>query len=289
MAATSAVVRPALKPRAPSVEIVTITPQMAHEWLKADMEHPNRHNRTLKETTVHAYARDMQGNNWLISDSAICFDTEGVLINGQHRLHACVLADAPFQTVVMRGMARDSQEVMDQGTIRRPADILGLRGHTSTPILSSAARALLNIKDPAYFRSARITSKELTAVVERHPKLQESLAFVNTGAKVRSIPISLAVAIHYIGTHLLNKPDDADAFVKVFKTGVPTYVGDPVHKLRERLLVEGGRSGTAMRRWPLFYSVIRAWNGLMAREELQKFQAPRQVPVFIDGLDPDLI
>lgn len=272
----------------------TITPEMATRWLTQ-----NRHNRTLTEPTVAAYARDMLHGRWALSDSAICFDRDGTLLNGQHRLAACLRATlwaekpVSFEAVVIRGLPTEAQEVMDQGRPRRVSDILRLRGYTQPNLLHGTARFLMSIKEPILVFAKRITTGEKLEIIERHPHLVDSVKLCQVGGgknnalQPRGLPPATATGLHYIGTHLLNMPAKADAFVTVLKTGVPAYPGDPVHLLRERVL---SHRRTALRLPPrvLHYSAIKAWNAFVRDEPVTKFHPPRN-PVDINGLDIDLI
>lgn len=276
-----------------SIEIVTITPKMAAKWLADDEADPNRRNRGISGPTIAAYARDMAAGRWQLSEAAICFDVDGTLINGQHRLHACCMAERSFDVMVMRGLPRKAQEAMDLHRPRNIRDILHMRGYVNTTVLSGAARRLLDIKDVADGRpnimGVRVTMGELTAIVERHPNLVESASFCSghDTTKVRGIAMSLAVALHYLGKNILKEGKKADEFIKVFKTGIPAYTGDPAHKLREKMLTRGHVHHVMKPREQL-YCGIRAWNAFVGGEKLERFLVPRQ-PVSVYKLDPDLI
>lgn len=274
-------------------KIVTVTPKMALKWLKEDAADPNRRNRGISTTTVAAYARDMANSRWQLSEAAICWDEAGTLLNGQHRLHACCMADQSFQVMILRGLPRQAQEVMDQHRPRRIQDVLALRGYANAIQLAAAARRLMEIKDPSTRASpsvGRITAPETLAMLQRHPKLIESVSLCATtvdNATIRGIAKSTAAALHYVGTYLQKQPDKADAFIRVFQTGIPAYAGDPAHKLREKLISRRSVYHV-MKPRDQFKCALHAWNSFIAREKIYKFHVPKQ-PVTIDNLDPDLI
>lgn len=66
---------------------VTITPEMASEWLKKNVV-----NRGLRMTQVRIFADDMKRGQWDETQQSIGFNFKGELIDGQHRLHAIVMA-----------------------------------------------------------------------------------------------------------------------------------------------------------------------------------------------------
>lgn len=98
-----------------------VTPGMAENWLTL-----NTHNRTVYPSKVTAYARDMKGGSWKLTHQGIAFDRNGILIDGQHRLLACIMANVPFESKVTYGLEPEAQEVIDGGKIRGVSDQLKL-------------------------------------------------------------------------------------------------------------------------------------------------------------------
>lgn len=111
------------------LELVLVDEEMAHEYLKSNID-----NRKVKKYAVKKYVRDILAGKFLLSDSAICFDEDGKLINGQNRLLALIEAakqkeesiSLPF--IVAFGLPRICATVMDQGMRRTDQDNLHFAG-----------------------------------------------------------------------------------------------------------------------------------------------------------------
>lgn len=265
----------------PTTTVGTVTPELAAKWLARN----NPSNRKISPTMVSSYARDMKRGKWRFSNDAICFDPSGNLLNGQHRLSACVLAGVSFRSLIIRNLPADAQEIMDQGKPRRLAEILGLRGNSNNNRLAGALRALIHVAHAGEsYRAYRPSTTELIELLERHPRIVDSVALVE---HPKGVAPSLLGAIHYIGANILKEREKADAFVKVFTTGVPAYPQDPAHTLRESTLRHRDRR---TRREPhlQFYATLRAWNAFRKGETRAKWASPRDVEV-IEGLDPKKI
>jgi hypothetical protein len=58
----------------------------------------------------------------------IAFDTNGVLVDGQHRLAAIVEADLPVELTVFTEVGQGAFDVLDTGKRRNAADILAIEG-----------------------------------------------------------------------------------------------------------------------------------------------------------------
>lgn len=95
-----------------------ITPTMTHRHItpriaKTMLSH-NTGNRPLRKAVVQRYATDMENGDWQDNGDPIRFDTNGRLIDGQHRLEAVILSDTPIDAWVLRGLKPETQKTMDQ-------------------------------------------------------------------------------------------------------------------------------------------------------------------------------
>lgn len=263
-----------------------ITPGLASTYLALNVEH----NRNLRERYVLELAKDMLSGRWKLSGDPIRFDTNGRLIDGQHRLKALEMAGTVepgivIRFAVMRGITPSAMHVIDTGRGRRPGDALRIAGHVNTALLASAARILLQLKDgPLTIKRSHGSDhshSEILEMVERHPLLIESTHGLRA---IRGIRPSNLVAIHYIGSHLLNMPTAADAYMQVFSTGVQNYAGDPAHMLRERLLRDRTDKARTLSSFSLL-AMVHVWNHFSKGNAVKVLKFPHEVT--IDGLDVD--
>lgn len=99
------------------VKKVNVTPELAQRWL---LQH-NTHNRPLYEKVVDRYALDMKRGDWVLNHQGICFDDEGTLIDGQHRLHAVIRSGQIVNFYIFRNMPKIQGEngggIVTQNTI----------------------------------------------------------------------------------------------------------------------------------------------------------------------------
>jgi len=81
------------------VTVETITPAQAVLYLANNAMH-----RKIKQKKVDAYKNEMVDGNWKLNGKALIFDSNGRLLNGQHRLSAVIQSMVPLTTVVIRGV-----------------------------------------------------------------------------------------------------------------------------------------------------------------------------------------
>lgn len=77
--------------------IMRITPDIAKEWLERNI----KNNRNPKHNGISKYATDMRNGNWGLNPDAIAFDENGVLFNGQNRLHAVIKSGVAIEAFVV--------------------------------------------------------------------------------------------------------------------------------------------------------------------------------------------
>lgn len=273
-------------PPGTKIKTLTITPELAEKWLGK-----NRKNRNISRATVDAYARDMKAGKWRLTYDPIRFDQEGLLIDGQHRLLACLQAGKPFDSLVVEGVAGEANDVIDSGYKRYPATVLAANGYTYATVIAAAAVNLLQLKSTGdgVFRGSskgRRTVSEIMGVLAKHPRLADSAEFIynkHSGRFVFGPPPALAVMMHYIIAHILKEPEKAEAFIGVFQTGQPAYKGDPAQVWREKI-IRSRAAGTPMERNMQFRGIMHAWNLFAKRTKSDgAFKVPEEVS--IDGLD----
>ncbi|HEV2210835.1 MAG TPA: hypothetical protein VG167_18840 [Verrucomicrobiae bacterium] len=125
-----------------------ITPEMAARWLKN-----NFRNRPIRWDTVKAYARDMLNGNWVPTHQGLAFNDQDALIDGQHRLHAIVMAKMTVRMMVtfgvpskIDGKEMTTMDAVDRGATRSVGDQLtiqhGLKHGSITASVCSAVGSL---------------------------------------------------------------------------------------------------------------------------------------------------
>ena len=128
-------------------ELVTITPDMAREFLSH-----NTDNRHIRKAAIRTYAEDMENGRWFLTTDAIGFDKNGVLINGQHRLLACIEAGVSFQSFVDYGLDASAFSAIDNGVSRSASD--GMRD------VANASTAAACVKAAYAFRINRASQSD---------------------------------------------------------------------------------------------------------------------------------
>lgn len=105
-----------------SMETMTITPAMAKVLLGKNWSE----NRDIRKSAIVEYASMMRRGEWMLSPQGLIISSEGVLLDGQHRLHAVIRAGVPVQFVVITVPSKEVFRVLDQGAKRNSADVFNV-------------------------------------------------------------------------------------------------------------------------------------------------------------------
>ena len=242
--------------------IETITPEQAEKMLEK-----NAKNRTLKPKYVAKIVRDLTAGSWQFNGDCIRFDAEGWLIDGQHRLWACVKSGVSIRTIVVRGLPNSVRRTIDSGAKRT----VGQRFQMDDVANANSTAACINIMFQIANRLdyGTMTSSEADDALVKHPGIAHSVTHCR-----RAFPLlnSRLAALHYIGRYI-GQPDKADDFIDVWQTGIPSYNGDAAHAARERILRSRGTSN-ALAPTVMSRMVLHSFNLFLARRSVKAIKLP---------------
>lgn len=232
--------------------IITITPEDAAVILD---NAAGFNFRTLRAHHARQLAQEMRAGNWRVNGEAIKFDEHGVLIDGQHRLKACVLAGVPLVTWAIHGVPRDVD--MDMGVRRATHDLLTARGEKDSRTLGSSLAALLMIESgvASIGKGSVSYSHQVLACLERHPGVREFVCRRH-GFDVFDRP-TMFPALWYCFAS--SDPDKAEVFMLQLKDGVNVQQGSAVLLLRN-LLLKMRSCKRKLDQQNSLATVIKAWN-----------------------------
>lgn len=256
-----------------SSKVETITPDQAAELL-ASM----RRNRAPRKRTVQNYAAEMKASRWHMTGAAIVIDQNGCVVDGQHRLRACVLSGVPFTTLVVRGVDPVSQDFMDIGAKRTAGDALGMRdvkaSGTAASALSYVERWMTVGHLNATGRVLPFTPADAVRWNDEMPGVAKLAAGGATGSKFlrRLVPLSGLIAVQFIAQAA--DLDVAEDFFDGVARGAGLESGDPRHAARERLIKES----LTMKSIPPIARLNLLWRALVAfadGREMSRVQVPK--------------
>jgi hypothetical protein len=254
------------------IAVETITPQTAAEYMAK-----NTRNRHINWRTVAKYAHDIEHGQWQMAGEPIKFATDGSLLDGQHRLEAILKTQTAVQMVVVRGLAPDSQHVMDSGKPRGFGGQLQIAGHPNANRLAATARLAYWFHNGILFSDTRIKEQvsisDLLAFVEFNPDLADAITLLPNHYR-QKIDASPQVICTFIWITRRRDAEASALFMEQLTTKANLPNGSPILALDSRFR-ELGRLKTQISGPAALSAFIRAWNAWRGGKPLGRIQTHR--------------
>jgi hypothetical protein len=222
------------KTTTPTITQEHITPEVALQYL--DLMPVNRR---LSQARVDRLTSTMAAGTWnehLVDP--LRFDTNGHLIDGQHRLWALVSSGVSLNFFVARNIPLDGIYLIDTGRARTLADALHINGEVDSYSLAGAVNFYsewcINGALQKNSAGSTLTPLQGLAIYKDNPGLKAGVTAGNSLRKHLKGGAGRWAAIVYILRTIDN--DDADAFITHLTTGEDLHPAHPILQLRKRLL-----------------------------------------------------
>lgn len=192
-------------------------------------------NRRLDFAWITQLAAKMIAGTFAVDSSTVGVSKQGRVINGFHRLLACVLSGVPFETYdIAYGMESKAIQTIDGEMLARPyAQTQRLQGVPNATTRAGIAANLYRYHTNNYV-NAKMTGSLVNAIVaqlDAEEVIQEAARAVNSSPKGIS-PSGLGF-LFVMGVQV-NRPL-TEEFVNQVKTGLNLTASSPAHHLRQRL------------------------------------------------------
>jgi len=258
-----------------TLTIEKITPAIAERYL-ATM----KNNRSVVANLVDRYTAEMSAGQWKVTGESIKFNTRGELIDGQHRLLACIRSGITIEVDVRRGILPEAFMNIDTGGRRTPGHLLQVAGFNYTNNIASTIRQACSLLEidakevaPSSLGKKRIAPCLLLEWAEEH---QEELtvairATSGRDARVVCAPPGLFAALYFLFAQ--HNPQGTKEFFEALIQGIgfETDSNDPVYMLRKSILALKASKAKRGHHY-LAAIVIKAWNAFQNRESIYQLK-----------------
>jgi len=227
----------------------------------------NTRNRKINHLAVSEYAASMRDKSWRVNGETLKIATDGTLIDGQHRLLACVEANAPFDTYVIYGLNKDVFDTIDCGRKRTAADCLSIDGVTNASATASAIRWIAALKGGKAIatRGMKMHSDEIRlAYAADSKKISEAVTITNGVSRGWMSP-GQAAALYYLFAQ--KHEVKAKEFFELLGSGAGLHASHPILVLRDRFMRLNQTRGRDIDIEKACIA-IRAWNAFRANENV---------------------
>ncbi len=260
-----------------------VGPELARQWL----EH-NTANRSVRPARVKEYALAMQEGRWLYTADPIRFDSDGRLIDGQHRLKAVVKSGCTVELHVVRGLEPQAQDAVDTGAARTASDALKVKGFKHGPQLAVTVPIVNWLLKGGGF-AASYSRDDIVYWVQVHEGLDEAVDLAYRNRNLLPCQLAPFAATHYAARAVASDPAVADRFfVEQMVETIGLSSGAPALATRRYLLGlrEDKRGAGKEAKAGTVLALLAGYSAFRAGKSLFTLRPPRggwpvDEPVFI--------
>ncbi|MCE6959246.1 hypothetical protein LAZ40_09295 [Cereibacter sphaeroides] len=222
------------------VRMLTVTPDIARRWLNRF----NRSNRKIQANHVEMIKRDILKENWMVNAQPICFtgdpeaagdDDDARLLNGQHRLMACVQAGIPIEVPIAVNIPEEAFATYDIHAKRTLRKGSGVR--VDDRVVAAAARLQWKTDNGIPFETRMSPSAtEIKDTIDAHPGMLECFP----RARRLDALASAGVMTWFIYHVTSENPDWGNDFLNGLESGDLLEKGNPILSLRNVMIGQRG-------------------------------------------------
>lgn len=245
-----------------------ITPELA-EYILAEL---NSGNRKVSSIKIAEYVDAMSSGEWPVTGASIVFGKSGRLLDGQHRLRACLRAKKPFRTFVVFGIDDGSFQFIDTGRKRTNPDVFKIKEIENPETTAKAVRWLYIFKSDPLNRAVVLTNYEALVWYEQHVADKALLSEcvkraqeIDKACRARRVqfPAGPTAALLYLFANKSKK--DASAFIDMLMDAK-----GPARTLFSLLNEIAAQSGNRIHETFRNAATINAWNSFRLGKRASK-------------------
>lgn len=260
-------------------EIRVITPSAAAALLEKNIR-----NRTLNKRHYQGLSQAMRSGEYVLNGETVVIDSDGNLLDGQHRLHACIDAGKSFVTLVINGIDPAAFDTVDNGRSRTNGDVLSSVGESSANQVAGAVNQFIQFVDcggnmgaGTAGRGRKATPRLVGRILGQHPGIRDSVAAMKRCSLYRN---QQSYVLHYLFSCV--STELAEDFASVMADG-SRDAGRPFNLFRESM-IRGPVSPSTRRQFAA--KCVKAFNAERAgeRPKMFRFSDGEEFPT-IGGLD----
>lgn len=236
---------------------VRITPENAKEWLATR----NKVNRAISNELVQRLTRSMKTDRWIDNGQPIILNSEGELIDGQHRLTAIVRSNQAAECLVINDVSDPRAfQTIDDGKKRGLECAVSAMGYANATAVASIGKLFYKIHHASDLEAFLIsTHTEQNVVIAEFidgvPQIVEAAVMARKTKLLCKTRIMGAALTMF----LVMNPDKAREFHDLFVRAEYPYENHPVKQLRERF-IRDKISSCKMTDLERLAIIFKAWN-----------------------------
>ena len=244
-------------------------------------------NRKISKTTVKKYTKVFKAGRWKLNGEPIIFNGN-TLIDGQHRLMACIESEVPFRALCVYLADDDAFRTLDQGKKRGGSDVLSIAGYQNVTNVASSLAVLVKIDRDGSIATgvggstrAVISNEDIEEIARSYPGLENSCAIAQALYRSLKIKKSAVAALHYLLRRAESKNVDfdihdsiCDIFLDRVFSGVDLSANSPELIYRNGLIRHMNQQSRTCTSYVICAGII-CWNNWIEEKPMSFIRVPK--------------
>jgi hypothetical protein len=258
--------------KTPKIETstTTLTPRLAAEWLATTGQQ-----RAVVPHVVKKYAAQMKQGLWRFNCEPIIFDTDGKMIDGQHRCLAVINSGMPIDCLVVKGAPPEAFQSLNQGCVRNGATVLSILGVSNYKTITAILNVIHRINTGTQSTRSAVPNTLIEKLWQEYPDAATAAQYIAGNKFLRChFPCGWVGAIWVFGSRQ-HGLEVARKFFEQLILGTNLPPTSPIWVLREKaiawtsakaMLSEQDKAGM----------MIKAWNAYVTGRPLKLLRYNRK-------------
>ena len=247
------------------LQVENVTPELATAYLSQ-----NTNNRPLNQRRVQSYVNAMMRGEWQFNGDPVRFDSEGVLIDGQHRLSAIEQSGIAQKILIIRDLPRTTFQTIDIGAKRSAGDLAALSGVKNTSTVTSGARLYLTwVKTGSIYATVdkAPSNQEILDFVVSSQLAARAAAYIHGSASMRRLMAPSVACFLYLAFSTVSE-EKAIQFLNEVKEPTSVDWESPSFLLRERI-IQSSMTKAKLKKNEMVALVMKAWRHWMIGQKVK--------------------
>lgn len=265
--------------------IVEITPKIASGLLEmTDLSVQ----RKLNKPHVNFLANELSKGDWAFNGDSIRQDCDGNIIDGQHRLNACILSGVSFSSLFIKGLPTEYIHTIDVGgkarSLANCLEIKHRQNYKYSNTIAAAGKLVRSLVIGSTGGSGRkdirsyTTASELLLFIEENPTFIE---FISETMRLRANGDKFISPVVFCSVKWLTDKADlktSNKFWQGLSDGIGINQTNSVWYLRKKIMRSKTRNDEKLTQRALIINIYTAFNSLVEGRTLTKFFPYEKLP-----------
>lgn len=241
--------------------VIIMTPQKATAYMNVTKTLGFK-NRSINQGLLEKLCKDLKERRWIPNGATIVIDKDGAVIDGQHRLLACIKTGIPFITAIAKNVDREAFATIDCGCTRSASQVLRMENVRYHKHIAAMISGIQQIRNKTLMsKGNRMTNTDVLEFWKEHGAMLDKIittVFPSANLNKHLSPRLAGAALFVLVTDYGYSWEKASDFIlgclssETHSNGFINALRNKLHQNTNTKLADGIK----------FYNLVLVWNAI---------------------------